>query len=78
MSEGIGRWIEEVVVMKGFVEVEGIGREVEKLLDKGGWVYGRGVCRGVDRWLRSGLRHGAFDGLMVGWAEVGEWKTVDK
>lgn len=78
MSEGIGRWIEETVVIKGFVEVEGIGRAVEKLLDKGGWVYGRGVGRGVDRWVRRGPHHGAFDGLMVGWAEVGKWKMVDK
>lgn len=67
-----------MVVIKGCVEVEGIGREVEKLLDKGGWVHGRGVGRGVNRWVRSWLHHGAFDGLMVGWAEVGKRKMVEK
>ena len=43
MDEGIGRWIEEMVVTEGFVEFEGVSREVEQQVDKGEWVHGRQV-----------------------------------
>lgn len=29
-------------------------------------------------WVMSGMNCGASDGLMVGWAEVGKWRMVDK
>lgn len=32
----------------------------------------------VGGWVRSGVNRGASDGLVVGWAEVGKWKMVDK
>lgn len=66
MNEGIGRWIKEMVVIEGFVEVEGIGREVEKLVNKGGWVDGRGVGRGVGRWVRCGC---IMELLMAPWLD---------
>lgn len=38
----------------------------------GGWKRGWKVDRKVGGWVKSGMNHGAFDGLMAGWAEVGK------
>lgn len=44
----------------------------------GGWKRGWQVDIGNGGWVRCGINHGAFDGLMVGWAEVGKWRMVDE
>lgn len=41
-GKGLVRWLEEMVVTEGFMEVEGTGRE-EMAANKGGRVDGRGI-----------------------------------